>query len=80
MSQLFSRGNFFTQRQDMKSREAALTAKLRDKLRGSEVSDDLFELLVIRKELAKERCCKELDPQVAGRISELTVLIDLFNT
>lgn len=55
-----------------------LEARLKEKLPHSELRDTLFEFLVTRRELLKERMVKEPDAATQGRAKELSELIELF--
>jgi hypothetical protein len=51
---------------------------LQERLPGSSIADPLFELLVIRRELAKEQLAKNEVSDLRGNIKELSDLINLF--
>ena len=78
MEAMLNRNSYFTMRDNLKDRETDLAKKLKKRLASSDVGNDLFEYLVVRRELGKESLCKEFDEFVQGRMKELSVLIELF--
>ena len=49
-----------------------------ERLPSSQVANLLFEYLVVRSEIEKNRLSKELDATCQGRIKELDTLLNLF--
>ena len=63
---------------DLKKREEELHSQLKERLPNSQVASLLFEYLVVRSEIEKNRLSKELDTTCQGRIKELDTLLNLF--
>ena len=78
MEAMLNKNSYFTMRDNLKDRETELVKKLKKRLTSSDVANDLFEYLVVRRELGKESLCKDFDEFVQGRMKELSVLIELF--
>ena len=49
-----------------------------ERLPSSQVATLLFEYLVVRSEIEKNKLCKELDSTCQGKLKELDTLLSLF--
>ena len=78
MTQPLNPSSYFSAKADLKKREEELHRQLMERLPSSQVANLLFEYLVVRSEIEKNRLSKELDTNCQGRIKELDTLLNLF--
>lgn len=78
MTQPLNPSSYFSAKANLKKREEELHRQLMERLPSSQVATLLFEYLVIRSEIEKNRLSKELDSTCQGRLKELDTLLNLF--
>ena len=70
--------SYFSAKANLKKREEELHSQLKERLPNSQVATLLFEYLVVRSEIEKNKLCKELDSTCQGKLKELDTLLSLF--